>query len=202
MKSFSKKELLNFQNIIFDLDDTIYQETDYLFECFRKIELETHILGISEYLQFTFLREGRFNLFDKCILQFALDENLKNRFLSILRTHTFENKINTFKYFIPLMQELIVLKKKVFVVTNGNITQQNNKIDNIEWHGVNKYIEFLLSNNFKPKPNPESFSFIKIKHRLKLSDTVFIGDSEVDFQYAKNVGIKFCNIKECLFFEE
>ena len=66
---------LNFQNydvILFDLDDTLYPEIDYLKVAFKAIgkELEDkyalNAIEIEAYLINTFIKNGRQNLFNKC----------------------------------------------------------------------------------------------------------------------------------------
>jgi HAD superfamily hydrolase (TIGR01549 family) len=79
------------------------------------------------------------------------------------------------------------------VITNGNPQQQKNKIKQINWQGLDSKIRFILANEFIPKPNPGSFKETNIK-QTELSQTVYIGDSNTDEEFAANIGIAFIHI--------
>ena len=56
------------RQLIFDLDNTIYLETDFLFRVYNEISktsLNTNPKIVYEFLKKTFLNEGRNNLFNK-----------------------------------------------------------------------------------------------------------------------------------------
>lgn len=197
---FTKEQLFLYENIIFDLDNTIYDENEYLFACYNAIENNICIKGVSDFLRNQFLAAGRKNLFDLCIQHFKLNANYKPRFLEILRTNHFQKKIPTYNYFIPLVKELLQNKKKIIVVTNGNVEQQKNKIQQIEWNELDENIHFVYANMYKPKPNIDSFIEVQQNFEIDKRKTIFIGDSEVDCEYAKNLDIDFSYIIDCIFF--
>ena len=71
--------LLNkYENFIFDLDNTLYDETEYLFRAYQNIAGKLsgkNAKKKAEYFKFlknTFLKEGRQNLFDKFLINFGL----------------------------------------------------------------------------------------------------------------------------------
>ena len=62
--------LKDYTLVVFDLDDTLYQETDYLFSAYQEIEkfiskiLDFPYEKVSGFLQRTFESRGRDGLFD------------------------------------------------------------------------------------------------------------------------------------------
>ncbi|MBK7636811.1 MAG: HAD hydrolase-like protein [Saprospiraceae bacterium] len=68
------------------------------------------------------------------------------------------------------------------VITNGNVIQQKNKINSINWHGLKSKINFIFANEHAPKPDPSSFNFVKEQINFKMA--VYIGDSLSDEEFA------------------
>ena len=218
------KKALNFQNynaIIFDLDDTLYPEIEYLKPAFKAIseaieaEYTVNALEIEHFLIKTFENEGRSMLFNKCFNHFIKTENeaenkAKNEqntegvyfenmsihsYLQILRTVKIPNKIALFPYVYRLIPQLIAEEKQIFVLTNGNPTQQRNKIAHLDWQNLDAQMTFVFANEFAPKPSPRVFNdFLEPNFHLKTKKTLFIGDAETDAEFSQNVGFDFLHV--------
>ena len=50
------------------------------------------------------------------------------------------------------MQEIVVDRKKIFIVTNGNPEQQLNKIKQTEWHGLEPYLTCYFADEIAQNP--------------------------------------------------
>lgn len=188
-----------FKYYIFDLDSTLYEENIYLFNGyfniskFLEMKIKKHsVIEYYRYLTDEFLRNGRSNIFDKLIIKFDLDINLLPKFLNILRTQKISPKVPLYKDIEHLISDLILNNKKIFIVTNGNIQQQENKISNINWKNYLSSIEILFANKFSPKPNSASFNYIlENTSDYDLTQYIMIGDSIIDKSYAHNCNIAF-----------
>tara|TARA_X000000950_G_scaffold62187_1_gene75902 strand:- start:3381 stop:3983 length:603 start_codon:yes stop_codon:yes gene_type:complete len=195
------KSFYNYSNYIFDFDNTLFHEIDYLKIGYLKISkfLESNSdlksNQIYDFLYLTFLNEGRKNLFNKLFTKFNINPNKLNSILEILRSFESERKFNLYPKSYKILKKLIELNKLIFIITNGNQVQQNNKIKMTNWMYIKHNLKFILANDFEKKPSNLSFKYIEEKFSLKLNKTIMIGDSSIDEEFALNCGIDFINIK-------
>ena len=200
--NLNKNIISKYSYFLIDLDNTVYDENEYLFEAYENISqyLEKLTLAeasiINEYLVTNFLNEGRSNLFDKLLNHFNLNSEIISELLTILRTFSPKKKIELFPEAYRFMDSIISANKEIFIVTNGNVIQQRNKVNNINWRNLDSKIRFLFANEFKPKPSIDSFLQLKELHGIDNNNCVMIGDSEVDLNYAKNCQIAFFYFNE------
>lgn len=192
-------EFDKYSHILFDLDNTIYDESDYLYPAYKEIAIDSEVrFGIDQTTMYNFLKSnfetsGRVNLFSKMIVTFSLPEYYLENCLFILRNIKLQKPLEIFPHVHQLLVDSIQCSKTICVITNGNPQQQKNKIKQINWQGLDSKIRFILANEFIPKPNPGSFKETNIK-QTELSQTVYIGDSNTDEEFAANIGIAFIHI--------
>ncbi len=215
----------NYNAIIFDLDDTLYPEIAYLEAAFKAISKELehkyalNAIKIEAFLMSTFIKDGRKNLFNKCFnyvlnelnnaqlnhqnlikkhenTEGVLSENtFINTCLNILRTVQITEKINLFPYVYDLIPQLIAEKKQIFVLTNGHVSQQKNKINSLHWNNLVPSITFVFANEFAPKPSSKVFTdFLEPNFQLKNKTMLFIGDAETDALFSQSIGIDFLHV--------
>lgn len=201
IKSIS--DLRGFELFIFDLDNTIYDEEDYLFAAYRNIsdklsqeypafssrELHTILLDL-------YMKEGREKLFDKFLSNTGLGKNLLPICLSILRNFRPDRLIPIFDETRDILRALKSSGKIIFVLTNGNPEQQKNKIRSLEWEGLDEGITFILADEIEPKPSPAGVLHILERSGISADKSLFIGDSITDQLCAERSGIQFIDIQE------
>ena len=194
----------NKEAVIFDLDGTIYNEWDYLSQAYRAIgrNAEDHF-GISElqvygFLENEFLTAGRSGLFDKLIEKFGLPAEFKQEALSILRNAEMSEKLACYSEIKECLQWLAGRQKQIFIVTNGNVIQQKNKIRNIAFGGLLDHIQVIYADEIKPKPDPEVFFYLQKKYQVRPEEIVMIGDSITDESFAAAAGIDFIHVKNMI----
>jgi len=191
----------NYHTFIFDLDDTLYSEIIYLDASYKRIgEFLSVQVNIDAFLIYQFLinefkHNGRKKLFDKMFDFFSIDYKFLPKILNIMRTIKVDGKIYLNKEMYNILPKIINDSNYVFVVTNGNVIQQKNKVKNIEWLFLDSSIIFVYANAYEKKPSNSSFVFIKNKYQIDESSTIMIGDSRHDSEYAKNSKIDFLDIK-------
>ncbi|MCA0931069.1 HAD family hydrolase [Lutimonas saemankumensis] len=193
--------LLNYDCYIFDLDNTLYDENVYLFSVYREIsefissryEFESEV--VENYLINEFNERGRHKLLSKMITHFEINDALLSNLLLIMRTHVMSAPMLLFPKMRSFLLQLITCKKKTFVLTNGNVQQQKNKIKQIDWTGLNN-IHFVFANEIEPKPSPKAIATIFSNHQLHGSNAILIGDSESDKCCAINANIDFIYVDE------
>lgn len=192
MNYFSKYKL-----IVFDLDNTLIPETEYLFRAYEEIsyfiEKKSFIdrMKVDSYLKNEFIKNGRSNLFDNMLSNFNINDVEMTSILDILRTVKLSEKIRLIDNMKLILESLVNDKIPYVVFTNGNVDQQKNKVENIRWNGLRP--DVIYANEIKSKPDTISFSTYLLKNKIEIreDEILMIGDSEVDQLFAKNLGCDF-----------
>jgi putative hydrolase of the HAD superfamily len=190
--------LFEFDAVLFDLDNTIYDEKKYLYKAFEEIgafcaaNLNLQKQDVNSFLVNHFEKIGRSSMFNSLCEEFKLPEYIINKLLEILRTVHFNEKIQTFPYFLPLARNLFSSGVKLGIITNGNVIQQMNKVQSIDFKGLIEKFQIIYANDFSPKPSPISYE--KMKQLINFKSCVYVGDSNIDKEFAKNACIPFLNV--------
>lgn len=194
----SISDFYSFSLYIFDLDNTIFKEEDYLFEAYAAIAGKIAVLTPSIDKEQLCLKMkqiyenlGREKLFDRFLSSVGLDNSYLSECLDILRNFKPEKPIEINKIFKHVLPDLIKQNKKIFVLTNGNVDQQKNKIKHIQWEGSDRNIHFVFANEIEPKPSPAGVLYILKTSCTEKNKTVFIGDSATDKICAMNSGVTY-----------
>jgi putative hydrolase of the HAD superfamily len=191
-------KLFEFDAVLFDLDNTIYDERQYLYKAYEEIgvfcaaNFNLQKQDVYLFLINHFEKIGRSRLFNSLSEEFKIPEHIIIQLLEILRTVNFNEKIQTFPYFLPLVRSLFSSGVKLGIITNGNVIQQMNKVKSIDFKGLIEKFQIIYANDFSPKPSP--ISYWKMKELINFKNCVYIGDSVVDEKFAKTVGIPFLNV--------
>jgi HAD superfamily hydrolase (TIGR01549 family) len=201
MAKKSISDLNNFSLIIFDLDNTIYNEEDYLYQAYSAIcdRFAGMAPGHDKKSLFNLMmkiyrKEGREKLFNKFLTKAGIGEGYLTDCLKILRSFNPEKQIEIYSRSEKILRLLIEKDKQIFVLTNGNPGQQKNKIRNLLWKGLDEKITFILANEIEPKPSPAGIEHILKKTGIEKKKVVFIGDSDIDRKCAARAKVKFINI--------
>ncbi len=200
MKELLKfKEIFNYKAVIFDLDNTLYDETEFLFPAYKVIS--NYIANKSgynanayeTYLIDSFSNFGRSYLFDKLIYDFQLQNiTTVEELLKIL--HSYQPSLAIYENVLSIIEELIFKEKTLFILTNGNHIQQRNKITALNIPIRFPMITVIYANEFKPKPSPYCVNLIMKKYKIKNTQILIVGDSFIDKSTAENSDIDFLNI--------
>jgi phosphoglycolate phosphatase-like HAD superfamily hydrolase len=198
-------EFYNYSLYIFDLDNTIYKEEDYLFQAYETIakEFAGKLPSYNPQDLFRIIKDiyeihGSVKLFDKFLERINLDLSYLPICLNILRSFKPDNPIEIDEIIKPILFDLQSQKKMAFVLTNGNTEQQKNKIRNINWAGLDNYLQIVFANDIESKPSAAGVEHILNISNTGKKDAIFIGDSEVDQACAVNSGIDFINVKDLI----
>ena len=194
---------LGFDFYIFDLDDTLYSEIDYLSKMYENmgklVQTETGLDSnkFTQKLIERFLTEGRTNLLNWAASTFELNQEFWiPKFLEVMRTSDAEE--------LRLRQipktVLTVLKergKNVLILTNGNVAQQKNKIKALtEIQHLVQYEKIYFANEFEPKPSRRSFDVMLSNNHVGKGKGIMVGDSNVDERFAINSNLHFKRERE------
>lgn len=193
--------LFKYKAIIFDLDNTLYQETEFLFSAYKAIgKFIAKTSGKDHKIYEAFLRNrfnnsGRKYLFDALLEKFNLQNMvLIEEMLEILHNHIVPLTLK--KEPVEIINMLIKKNKLIFILTNGNKQQQQNKINGLKIPILFPQINIIYANDYEPKPSPFCINYIRKQYRLEPSEIILIGDSETDKLTADNSNIDFKNISD------
>jgi FMN phosphatase YigB (HAD superfamily) len=208
-KQCSGHELLtmNYQDIdkrkkafIFELDNVLYPEKDYLYQVyylFAALLEYTEFINakqITDLATSTYAAEGKDVIFNRLKEKFNLDEKHRNNLNHLLLTAKLPLKLLLYKNILTLLQEIVIDRKKIFIVTNGPPQQQLNKIKQTEWHGLEQYLIVYFAEESLAKPEPDAIHLLLKDHNLERKDIIMIENAETDQLCAQACGIDYINV--------
>lgn len=176
--------------IVFDLDDTLYDEKNYVCSGFNAIENAfPQFKGLSEKLWKAFI-DGK-PAVDAVVSELGLKkEKYKQEFLEIYRSHKPDITLNENVY--EILSKLKKDNKKLGLITDGRPEGQHNKIAAL---GIADFFDKIiitdeLGGTDYRKPNPLAFSIMKECLNLRYEDMCYIGDNlNKDFIAPENLGM-------------
>lgn len=189
---------------IFELDNVIYPEKDYLFQVYylfaSAIEYTELIdaKNTTDLMVATYIKEGVEAVFDRTQKELAIDEKYRKNFEHLMLTAKLPLKLLIYKKVLDMLQEIVVDRKKIFIVTNGNPQQQLNKIRQTEWNGLEKYLTCYFTEESRPKPATDSIELLMKEHSLSKSEILIIGNTIADELCAQNAGIDYLEVGKIL----
>lgn len=184
--------------IIFDLDNTLIEENEYLFSAYQQIAtvFEKYKIPPQEvynYLVNKFINSGRKNIFNELCYHFELAPNIVDECLNILRTFEPTKRLNLRTSILQKFEEYFKNTDYIFIITNGNIRQQKNKVRYTNWGYLKPVV--IYAKEYGSKPNP--WSYIQLCQNYSIQrekvQVYYCGDSDTDATFAKNCGIGFIN---------
>ena len=195
-----KKLLLKTQMhkaIIFDLDDTLYKEVDYVKSGFNVVsEYISREIGCSKTdiygSLFNYFIAGN-NVFDKLIDGYNLNIDLKD-LLELFRLH--KPEITLDKKTKCVLDELNESNLYMGLLTDGRSIQQRNKIESL---GISNYFkDIIISEEIRSeKPTEKNYSIFMNSSSHKDTKYFYIGDNtSKDFISPNQLGWKTICLKD------
>lgn len=183
------------RTLIFDLDNTIYNESQFLRQ--QYLSLAEKFLPCDIDLGYKFLLEnfamfGRQDLFQKFHSRFKLSVEV-SEILDAFRDYDAAKDLclNCHQW----VKDLLFYYKDedpLIVITNGYVPQQEEKIRRLGLDKIHPKLTVIFANAFAPKPSVASFSHLSAN--LQLRNAIYIGDSNIDREFARNCSIEFLDI--------
>ncbi len=173
------------KGVIFDLDDTLYSEKDYVKSGYKAVS--GYLGGEYEEKLWSFFEEGKPTI-DELLKELG-HEDKKAEVLEIYRSH----KPDIHLY--PGVAEMIeTLKKKgikVGIITDGRPEGQRKKLEALGLDVDDVIITDELGGVQFRKPCDIAFRILVTRWRLNPADVVYIGDNPTkDFQAPQQLGMK------------
>ncbi|MFA6945040.1 MAG: HAD hydrolase-like protein [Pedobacter sp.] len=190
---------------IFELDDVIYPERDYMLQVYylfaNFIEFTEGFPAakdLTDFFRTAYVHHVDEGIFDRAKEAFGIDEKYRENFERLYFTSILPLKLLLFSGVLNLMQEIVVDRKQLFLVTNGKPEIQLNKIRQMEWNGLEKYLRVYYAAEINLKPNPDVLSYILQEHQLTRKEIMVIGATETDHEFAVSCGVDYLSVSEFL----
>lgn len=174
--------------IIFDLDDTLFPEIEYVKSGFNAIAKEFSSPDMYNKLYSLFLKNPK-NVYQRM----GFDKATCEKCIQIYRNHKPVLKLSS-----DTIETLELLKNrgyKLGIITDGRPEGQWNKIHSLDLDNIVDNIivtDELGSIEFR-KPNPEAFKQMKENLSVEYEEMIYIGDNlSKDFIAPKLLGMKTC----------
>ena len=199
-----EKLLKNKQAFVFELDNVIYPEKDYLlqvyylFAQFIEYGEQLNASDIVKYMQEEYHAHGTVDLFEKTAAEFKIPEKYKVNYDLVMQNAKLPLKLLIYNKALTFLQEIVANGKQVFLFVDGDSLMQLNKIRQIEWNGLEKSLIVYFSEESEPKPSTKGIEMILERHDLKPAQMVLIGAKSADQKCALNAEIEFLAIEEVL----
>lgn len=190
----AEQYLNGIEGVIFDMDDTLYSEKDYVRSGYAQIAKYLNRPEAAEKLWCYF--EQKQPAIDMYLTETGIID-LKNECLNIYRSQMPEIQL-----YDGVSQMLVRLKeqgKKLGIITDGRVEGQKNKIAAL---GLKKLVDDIIITDalggveFR-KPNEAAFRLMQEKWQFPFKKMIYIGDNpQKDFIAPEKLGMQsmyFCN---------
>jgi FMN phosphatase YigB (HAD superfamily) len=190
---------------IFELDDVLYPRKDYDLQVYylfaQFLEFQEAYPPANDLVQFmkkVYENHGPERIFDKAREVYGFDEKFRENFERLHRDAKLPLKLLLFQNMLSLLQEIVVDRKQIFIVTAGDPLEQLNKIKQTEWHGLEKFLKVYFADEIAAKPDPAVLKRIMDENILNTSDLIIFGAGLSDEIFATTAGIDYLAVNQII----
>jgi putative hydrolase of the HAD superfamily len=182
--------------VIFDLDDTLSPEIDYLKSAYQEIALfilqNTKSQIYDEMLQRHFRKENVFywilNKYKEQLSGYSLDF-----FLSIYRNHMPQLTLNSET--AQVLEKMANRQIKMGLISDGRSITQRNKLKAL---GIEKYFSDIIISEEFGSEKPDTRNYLYFEKKYPGHSFYYVGDNTLkDFIVPKQLGWKMICLKDC-----
>ncbi|MBD1156689.1 pyrimidine 5'-nucleotidase [Pelagibacterales bacterium SAG-MED20] len=184
------KNLINIKYWIFDLDNTLYSgqtkvfsEVDKKMSAFISRKMSVDLIKAKEIQKKYFYEYG--TTLSGLMKQDDIDPH---EFLEFVH----DIDISWLPKDIKLKEELIKIKEKKYIFTNGSHAHVKNVTKQLGIDGLFDGAFDIVDANFVPKPHADPYKKIIKKFNIDPSKSILIEDIAHNLEQAKKIGMKTC----------
>ncbi len=194
---------MHIKALLFDLDNTLYPEIEFVYSGFHEIakylssRYAKDEMAIFQEICKIFEKEGRGKVFNRILSNLGLDnpENIQ-LLVHMYRTHT--PQIYLYKNTLNFLKKFKKLGLKLGIITNGRASVQFRKVQSLKIQSLFDliiYTDDISDNKEFWKPSSVPFKLALNFFAIPATGALYIGDDPtVDFPGAKECGIKTIQI--------
>jgi len=194
----------NYNAFIFSFDDVLYPEKDYLLQVYylfaEFIEYTEQLKAkdIIEFVQLEYADYGNLNIFEKTATKFNIPDKYLSNFDLLHENARLPLKLLPFQKILSFLQEIVIERKAIYLLVTGKPLVQLNKIKQLEWYGLEKYLKVYFSEEFEPSLSAKSIDFIVEQHQLNKREILYIGSKIEEQKAAQEARIEFLDVTKLL----
>jgi phosphoglycolate phosphatase-like HAD superfamily hydrolase len=188
----------NKNTFIFELDQVLIPSKDYdlqvyyLFANFIEyLEAFPNAKDMIEFITKRYQIKGNENMFEEVRATFGIDVKYQENLKLLFTNAKLPLKILLYKESLMLLQDLVVNRKRLFILTSRNPKMQLNKIIQTEWNGLDQYLKVYFADEYEEKPSCKALEQLLNDHQIDREEAVLIGTQEIDKQMASDFGITY-----------
>lgn len=200
----SVQKLLEQNNaFIFDLDNVVYPEKDYLLQVYylfsQFIEYAEQIsaVAILETMKELYESEGHQDIFSKTAVKHHIADKYQVNFDLLMKSVRLPLKLILFDRVLLFLQNAIARGCKIFLFPAGDPEMQLNKIKQTEWNGIEANLTVYFPDELKDS-TATPLQYLLDEHQLQTSKVVFIGGSTSAQYAAEEAGLKYLHIDKLM----
>lgn len=173
------------KGVIFDLDDTLYSEKDYVRSGYKAVS--DYLGGGYEDRLWCFFEAGK-PAIDELLRELGRADE-KAAVLKVYRSH--KPNIHPYPGVVEMVEALKAKGIKVGIITDGRPEGQRNKLDALGLDVDDAIITDELGGTQFRKPCDIAFRILLTRWRLNPADVVYVGDNPAkDFQAPQQLGMR------------
>lgn len=177
--------------VIFDLDDTLYSEKEYVRSGYREVAKVLPQIQNAEEKLWSFFEQG-FPAIDKLLeTEGILSDAIKQKYVQVYRNHVPEIHLSNGVH--ELLSSLRKNSYKLGIITDGRPEGQRAKIKVL---GLGDYVDRIIITDelggpqFR-KPNPKAFAMMKEYLDIPYEKMCYVGDNvRKDFIAPETLGMR------------
>jgi len=181
--------------LIFDLDDTLYDELTFVKSGFAAVanylasSFKINPTRAIDFMMCSLISDGRGNIFDKLLMTNGIySKKTVHKCITVYRLHKPRIKLESS---VPDLLKSLKQKYELYLITDGNKIVQRNKIESL---GLDIYFKkCFITHQYgvsKAKPSIYCFELIKKKENCSWNEMVYVGDNpNKDFINIKTKGV-------------
>lgn len=195
MKSLLEK--LGIEVVVFDVDDTLYLERDYVKSGFHAVEMAYELPGFESVAWSLFLEGVRGDTFERTLDRLGTDSSIEfvSRLVATYRSHlptiSLQNDV------VPVLMKLLERCIPIGIVTDGPLESQTHKVEALELRKFAEVIVFTDSyGEGYSKPHPRPFEEIQAATGHSSSSHIYIADNPLkDFAGPSALGWRTLRVR-------
>lgn len=170
--------------VVFDLDDTLYNELDYLKSAYRSIALFLEPNNWKPlYSKMLSLYRCKVNVFEFLVNSYDIEKSV---LIDIYRNH--QPDIKLFDGVLEVLEAIKIKKGRIGIISDGRSRTQRAKIESL---GITKYIDKIIISEEIGSEKPSLVNFKAIENSLSGKTYYYIADNlEKDFIAPNALGWK------------
>lgn len=187
------------KGFVFELDDVLYPAKDYwlqvyyLFAQFIEYGEQVEASGIIHFMEETYREEGRAGIFEKTAARFNLPEKYHINFDLLQQNARLPLKLLLFAQVLDFLKAVQEAGKPIFLLLDGKPEEQLNKIRQMEWNGLERYLKVYFLDEME-NGYEGAIDRICIENELDSDEILIVGGTKAGADLAYFNTLRFVSV--------